>query len=104
MHYKTRTYLNEAVMVKSTGCEMNEVWSMYAIFIFWSCDSQGRDLTCYNMQLCDACVCTGRHVTSACQRANQQNFEDAWFRGKIFCMGVSKSMNLRSLVLLVLYL
>ena len=44
MHYKTRTYLNEAVMVKSTGCDMNEVWSMYAIFSFWSCDSQGRDL------------------------------------------------------------
>ena len=29
MHYKTRTYLNEAVIVKSTGCDMNEVWSMY---------------------------------------------------------------------------
>ena len=46
MHYKTRTYLNEAVTVKSTGCDMNEVWSMYAIFSFWSCDSQGRDLLC----------------------------------------------------------
>ena len=30
MHYKTRTYLNEAVIVRSTGCDMNEVWSMYA--------------------------------------------------------------------------
>ena len=29
MHYKTRTYLNEAVIVRSTGCDMNEVWSMY---------------------------------------------------------------------------
>ena len=26
------------------------------------------------------------------QRANQQNFEDAWFRGKIFCMGWNKTM------------
>jgi hypothetical protein len=34
------------------------------------------------------------------QRANQQNFEDAWFRGKIFCMGWNKTMNPKSLVLL----
>jgi hypothetical protein len=25
MHYKTRTYLNKAVIVKSTGYDMNEV-------------------------------------------------------------------------------
>jgi hypothetical protein len=31
MHYKlTRTYLNEAVIVRSTGCDMKEVCSMYA--------------------------------------------------------------------------
>jgi hypothetical protein len=24
MHYKTRTYLYEAVIVRSTGCDMNE--------------------------------------------------------------------------------
>ena len=34
MHYKTRTYLYEAVIVKSTGCDMNEVWSMYAKISF----------------------------------------------------------------------
>jgi hypothetical protein len=34
MHYKTRTYLNEAVIVRSTGCDMNEVWSMYAKISF----------------------------------------------------------------------
>ena len=32
MHYKTRTYLNEAVILRSTGCDINEVWSMYATF------------------------------------------------------------------------
>jgi hypothetical protein len=30
MNYKTRTYLNEAVIMRSTGCDMDEVWSMYA--------------------------------------------------------------------------
>ena len=44
MHYKTRTYLNEAVILRSTGCDMNEVWSMYAKISFWSCDSLARDL------------------------------------------------------------
>ena len=34
MHYKTRTYLDKAVIVRSTGCDMNEVWSMYATFGF----------------------------------------------------------------------
>jgi hypothetical protein len=34
MHYKTRTYLNEAVVVRSTGCAINEVWSMYAKKLF----------------------------------------------------------------------
>jgi hypothetical protein len=24
MHYKTRTFLNEAVIVRSTGCDMND--------------------------------------------------------------------------------
>ena len=44
MHYKTRTYLDEAVEVRSTGFDMNEVWSMYAKISFWSCGSLARDL------------------------------------------------------------
>ena len=44
MHYKTRTYLDEAVEVRSTGFDMNEVWSMYAKILFWSCGSLARDL------------------------------------------------------------
>ena len=32
MYYKTRTYLNDPVMVRSTGCDINEVWSTYASF------------------------------------------------------------------------
>ena len=44
MHYKTRTYLDEAVEVRSTGFDMNEVWSMYAKNSFWSCGSLARDL------------------------------------------------------------
>ena len=30
MNYKTRTYLNKATIVRSMGCDMDEVWSMYA--------------------------------------------------------------------------
>ena len=44
MHYKTRTYLNEAVILRSTGCDMNEVWSMYATFGF--CCVTRRDVIC----------------------------------------------------------
>jgi hypothetical protein len=34
MHYKTRTYLKEAVIVRSMGCAIDEVWSMYAKISF----------------------------------------------------------------------
>ena len=49
MHYKTRTYLNEAVILRSTGCDMNEVWSMYATFDF--CCVARRDVICTHTPL-----------------------------------------------------
>ena len=62
MHYKTRTYLDEAVEVRSTGFDMNEVWSMYAKISFWSCGSLARDLHTNAVYLrkyyifCSACL------------------------------------------------
>jgi hypothetical protein len=31
MFYKTRTYINEAVIVRSTGCDIDDIWPMYAV-------------------------------------------------------------------------
>ena len=51
MHYKTRTYLDKAIIVRSTGCDMNEVWSMYAKISLWSSYSPARDLSVIRAQL-----------------------------------------------------
>jgi hypothetical protein len=31
MFYKTRTYLNKAIIVRSTGCDINDIWPMYVV-------------------------------------------------------------------------